>query len=207
MHNPPQIQWAAKVPQRKIRRLYETDAKGIADEEQIDEVGWALWDRCDSILKVTAAHYGRVRCPACDTLIEHGDRWKSDDVINCPSCRWSLPWLTYHRTYRGKQLFGANAVQVFEVYHAAFLQAKTPQAKMVLIDQLIHAFHFGVKELGRPAGVNLIEGSMAEVIVFLDALTNNGTSATGLEDSREAWRRTLISAPYFNVYSKGLPDE
>ena len=32
--------WARRVPQRKIRRLYETDAKGIYDEDLIDEVGY-----------------------------------------------------------------------------------------------------------------------------------------------------------------------
>lgn len=41
--------WAPKVSQAKIRLLYERDTQGIADFALMDEVGWALWDRCDSI--------------------------------------------------------------------------------------------------------------------------------------------------------------
>ncbi|MDP9309722.1 MAG: hypothetical protein M3R24_02290 [Chloroflexota bacterium] len=191
------IQWASKVPQWKLRRLYETDARGIVDEEQIAAVGWALWQRCDSILTVTAAHYGQVGCPACDTIIERHSRGFTAEMIACPMCGWTTPWADYHRTYRGKQLFGANAVDVFKQYHQAFPQAQTPQAKMLLIDRLIHAFHVSLQEIGRPAAANLIQGSLADVIRFLDTLTNSGTSATGLDDSRDAWRRTLAAAAWF----------
>lgn len=191
------IQWAAKVPQWKIRRLYETDARGLVDEEQIDGVGWALWHRCDSILTVTAAHHGLVRCPVCDTSIERHNRGAADELIICPTCGWQMPWTNYHRTYRGKQLFGANAVDVFKQYHQVFPAAQIPQAKMLLIDQLIHAFHVGLQDIGRPVAANLIEGSLTEVIRFLDTLTNGSSSATGLDDSRDTWRRTLDAASWF----------
>jgi hypothetical protein len=191
-----EIRWAPKVPQWQIRRLYETDAQGIIDDDLIDKVGWGLWDRCDSILTVTAAHYGHVRCPSCDTVIERQHRGATDELITCPTCGWSIPWATYHRTYRGKQLFGANAVDVFTAYHQAFPRAQTAKAKMLLIDQLIHAFHAGLQGLGRPAAANLIEGSLTEVIRFLDALTNRGTSATGVGDSRDPWRRMLAAASW-----------
>ena len=67
---------------------------------------------------------------------------------------------------------------------------------MLLIDQLIHAFHLGLTDIGRPAAANLIEGSLREVIQFLDALTNNGASAAGVGDSKAAWRRTLAAASW-----------
>ena len=196
------IRWAPKVPQWQIRRLYETDAQGIIDDDLIDKVGWALWDRYDSILTVTAAHYGHVCCPSCDTLIERQHRGTTDEHITCPTCGWSIPWTTYHRTYRGKQLFGANAVDVFKWYHQAFPLAQMTNAKMLLIDQLIHAFHVGLQDIGRPAAANLIEGSLTDVIRFLDTLTNGGTSATGVGDSRDTWRRTLADASWFAPSSK-----
>src|SRR5215207_621654 len=102
------IRWAAKVSQWKIRRLYETDARGIIDEERIDELGWALWDRCDSILTVTAAHYGHVRCLECGTDIERPQPAPADERVICGACGWQIAWATYHQSYRGKQLFGAN---------------------------------------------------------------------------------------------------
>lgn len=180
------IVWAPKVPQAKIQRLYTSDAQGMIDEELIDTVGWALWSRCDSILTVTAAHYGRLNCPGCAGLIEHSKAWSDEDLIECLACGWQMPWAAYHQTYRGKQLFGANAVESFETYHKAFPLAREANQKMLLIDQLIHAFHYGLTEIGRPAGANLIQGTLKEVILFLDALTNSGAS-------RVQWRRTLAT--------------
>jgi hypothetical protein len=199
--------WASKVPQSKIRRLYATDAQGIIDDDLINEVGWALWERCDSILTVTAAHYGHVRCPSCGSLIERQNRWAADELIVCLDCDWQIPWASYHQTYRGKQLFGANAVEVFKQYHQAFPQAQAAKAKMLLIDQLIHTFHVGLTtEIGRPVAANLIEGSLREVIRFLDALTNGDTSAAGIGDSRAAWRRTLAAAPWSQPFIERDPN-
>jgi hypothetical protein len=194
------IHWAPKVPRAKIRRLYETDAQGIMDEEQIDDVGWALWQRCESILTVTAAHYGRVRCPSCAALIERVSPWADGEMVVCAACSWQIAWAAYHQTYRGKQLFGANAIGVFDAFHRDFPEARAANIKMLLIDQLIHAFHVGLTELGRPVGANLIEGSLGEVIRFLDALTNDGASAAGLGDSRTEWRRELDSLPWSHLF-------
>lgn len=189
-------QWAPKVPRGKIGRLYATDAQGIIDTYQIDEVGWALWQRCDSILIVTAAHYGNVRCPLCGTVIARPDPWSADEIIQCSGCEWCLPWATYHRSYQGKQLFGANAVDVFAVFHQAFPGEKSAAQKMLLIDQLIHAFHVGLQETGRPVAANLIQGSLGEVIRFLDGLTSSEGSAAGIGASQQAWHRTLVGAEW-----------
>jgi hypothetical protein len=189
-------QWAPKVPQAIIRRLYTTDAQNIIDDELIDTVGWALWERCDSILTVTAAHHGQVRCPSCGFIIVRDDPQATNEQLVCGSCDWSLPWSTYHQTYRGKQLFGANAVAIFQSFHHAFPNTQAPKAKMVLIDQLIHAFHVSLNDIGRPVAANLIAGTLAEVIDFLDALTNEGTSASGMSSARAQWRDTLAAASW-----------
>ena len=194
--DPGRVSWAPKVAKAKIQRLYISDARGILDEDLLDEVGWALWSRCDSILTVTAAHYGHVRCPACAGIIEHPGRWSDADRILCAACGWQMPWAAYHQTYRGKQLFGANAVGIFEAYHQAFPQCRAVKGKLLLIDQLIHAFHQGLTEIGRPTAANLIEGSLKEVIQFLDGLTNGPASAAGLAGSHDAWRRTLTAAAW-----------
>jgi hypothetical protein len=206
-------QWAPKVAKSKIQRLYTTDAQGALDEELLDEVGWALWSRCDSILSVTAAHYGRVSCPVCGTLIVHlastaenaeeqPTPWHDEDHLRCPGCAWEQVWKAYHQTYRGKKLFGVNALPFFQEYHQAFPKAAAPTAKMLLIDQLIHAFHIGLTELGRPVGANLIEGSLKEVITFLDALTNGPESAAGIGGSRDAWRRTIEGIEWAQFFLK-----
>jgi hypothetical protein len=73
---------------------------------------------------------------------------------------------------------------------------------MILIDQLIHAFHVGLTEIGRPVAANLIEGSLSEVIGFLDALTSGEASAAGVGASRVAWRDTLAAAPWSQPFIK-----
>ncbi len=197
--------WAPKVPRSKIRRLYETDALGILDTGLIDEVGWALWQRCESILTVTAAHYGHVRCPECASVIERQDPWSEGEQVRCPGCGWQIAWKDYHQTYRGKQLFGANSVENFEAYHHDFPLARTPAEKMLLVDNLIHSFHLSLLHgIGRPAATNLLEGSLAEVIQFLDGLSSSGSSAAGLVDSRSLWRSTMEKAGWADGF---LPKE
>jgi predicted RNA-binding Zn-ribbon protein involved in translation (DUF1610 family) len=188
--------WAPKVPQAKIRRLYANDARGVIDDELIDQVGWGLWERCDSILTVTAAHYGQVRCPLCGTSIARQNRGAADEEVRCGTCGWQIPWAVYHQTYRGKQLFGANAIDVFAAFLQAFPRAQTATARMLLIDQLIHAFHVGLTEVGRPVAANLIQGSLTQVIRFLGALTHGDTSATGVTSAQMEWRRTLGAASW-----------
>ena len=189
-------QWASKVDQAIIRRLYATDARGIVDAELIDKAGWALWERCDSILTVTAAHHGQVRCPSCHAIIERQNPWSAGEQIACGTCDWQIMWASYHQTYHGKQLFGANAAEIFQSFHQAFPLTQAAKAKMVLIDQLLHAFHVNLHEIGRPAAANLIAGTLAEVIQFLDALTNDGTNPSEMSNSHEQWQRTLAAASW-----------
>ena len=67
-HRP--FRWARRVEQDKIRRLYETDARGIVDEELIDDVGYAMLARCESILIATRASFGDVMCKGCRASIQ-----------------------------------------------------------------------------------------------------------------------------------------
>jgi hypothetical protein len=199
--------WAPKVSRAKIRLLYERDAQGITDLSLMNEVGWALWERCDSILIVTAAHNGHVLCPICGTVVERQNPWSTDETVACAKCGWHIRWATYHRSYRSKQLFGANAVSIFQSYHQDFPRAQMPDEKMVLIDQLIHAFHISLKEdIGRPVAANLIEGSLKDVIHFLDTLTSGEASATGIGDSRTAWKETLASADWSQLFVENDDD-
>jgi hypothetical protein len=124
------------------------------------------------------------------------DPQASDEQLVCRGCNWSLRWSIYHQTYRGKQLFGANAIDIFLSFHHAFPNAPAPKAKMVLIDQLIHAFHVSLNDIGRPVAANLIAGTLVEVIDFLDALTNEGTPASEMSSARTQWRDTLARASW-----------
>lgn len=48
-HNKVLPQWAPRVPQALIRRFSASDARGFYDDVLIDEVGYALLSRCQSV--------------------------------------------------------------------------------------------------------------------------------------------------------------
>jgi len=120
-----EIQWSPRVPKRKIRRLYESDAKGLLDDELLDDVGITLLLRCRDILIIDEAKHGRVKCPRCakqrqHTIIERppgtGKGDARDQVLTCPNCGWQITWGEYALSYKRKQLNAGGATKAFEAY-------------------------------------------------------------------------------------------
>jgi fructosamine-3-kinase len=194
-----EIEWGRRVPKWKLRRLYELDAQGLLDEELLDDVGFTLLARCRDILKVKDAQLGRVHCARCDrqgamTLIERpqtrGD--PRDVVLTCPVCGWQITWGDYHLSFKRQQLNPGGAVDSFQRFIQTYLQAATPQTKMLAIDRLIHEFDSSYASLPdqptRPVGVNLIEGKLEDVIAFLNALTFGGDP-----EAQTRWQQKLTS--------------
>ena len=186
-------QWAPRVKQSLIQRLYESDASGMLDETLLDEAGWALRHRCQSFIEANAAVRGVVCCPACGAQVSrHSGK---DEILTC-ACGWSLPWVDYFATIQHRQLSGAEPVlAAFQTYVDAFPRAATAREKMLLIDGLIHAFHWNLFHgamLGtRACAVNLIEGRLGEVVRFLDRLSAGPSSTPGVVEQREAWRNVF----------------
>ena len=180
------LRWARRVEQQKIRRLYALDAKGIQDEELIDEVGYAMYARCESIRIVTYAHAGRAQCPTCEAIVEH--RWKKNELLEC-ECGWQLTWGEYLGSYQRKQLHGGSGFQNFLGFLERWPQARTPRDKLLAIDWLLHQCHSTAAfPVGRPIAVNLIEGNAHEVAALLDELAYGAKSTPGVEAARDVWR-------------------
>jgi hypothetical protein len=195
-----EVRWAPRVNPSKIRRLYETDARGIVDDELIEEVGFALYSRCHSIVLATEAHAGRVQCPRCGNVVpRQGDR---NAFLQCAQCSWRVRWGDYHKTYQDKQLHGGGALWAFQSYIEAFTKARSPQERMLAIDRLIHVFHCElVQDPVRSVGVNLIYGkNTREVTEFLNELTYGEASTPELKETKVAWNRKLeVSQRYHPI--------
>ncbi|MBI2938850.1 MAG: hypothetical protein HYY04_00295 [Chloroflexi bacterium] len=191
------MRWAPRVSRALILRLYETDARGIVDEELIDEVAFGFYARCKSISTVTEAAFGKVECPSCGHVIaHHGGR---SEVLRCGQCTWQITWGDYQKTYQHKQLVGGTALHAFEDFVARLPHAGSPSEKMRLIDAVIHECHKYVTADGqalptRPAAVNLIEGTMAQVVALLEDLACGPASSPGIEENRIAWRAKVRAA-------------
>ena len=186
--------WAPRLPQSLIRRLYETDALGIYDDELLDEVGWGLLARCESFITAVEAARGRVKCPACGQIVlHHSDK---EEILHCEACGWEMPWQAYFKTFQHKQLSGAEPVlALFQEFITQFPAARESRQKMLLIDRLIHGFHYYL-QFGptRAVGVNLIEGNYHQVVEFLDRLTYGEGSTPGTRQAYEEWREMINQA-------------
>ncbi|MCL2775561.1 MAG: hypothetical protein FWD71_19785 [Oscillospiraceae bacterium] len=188
------IKWNKKVPQDLISRLYNQSASEICDDELANEVGWALYARCESIISATNGFEKKILiCPKCGA-----DVALAENTFNCP-CGFNATWEEFKKSFTGKQLFGANAMPIFLNYQRDFPRAKTYGEKLICIDTLIHSFHIRYADdkgltncviendnidVNRPTGANLIEGTLSEVILFLDKLS----SIEGYSQGKEQWR-------------------
>lgn len=194
-----EIQWEPRVPQQKILQLYQTDAQGIHDEALIDDVGYALLARCESMRIVSDAYRGRIACPHCATLIIEDNQGPSkrnkQQVLDCPACDWKTTWGDYHKTFQGKQLRGQNFEPELDHYLQHFPNAKTPAQKMLLIDRLIHAVHKGT---AKPAATNLLSGSAGQLTQFLDKLAYGEHSTSGLKQTKSEWDKKLRSSKHWS---------
>lgn len=192
MTSPPEnvdrsISWTPKVEPWKLRRVYESYAKGIVDEEAIDGLGCALYARCRDIWCVT-----ETRCQHCRGRLGR-------EVIGgyacyrCVSCGWAIRKRRYKSSYKGKRLIGGSAYPAFLVFLREFESAKTAHAKMLAIDRLVHAFHGDYtgprSRLRRTACVSVFKGTGEELKALLDDLAYGDTIDREMAKNRETWRR------------------
>ena len=184
--------WHPRVKAYQIRRLYESDAQGALDTSLLDEVGWALYSRCDSFLLAAEAYRGSVRCPQCRTPVPRHVQPK--EILRCSACGWECAYRAYTESMKDQQLAGGpEVVALFQQYLDAFPKAKAPAEKMLLIDGLIHGFHLFLRSgrAGRPVAINLIAGHQEFVVNFLDHLSCGPASTPGVQESMEEWQKKV----------------
>ena len=202
-NNRADIEWAPKVSLSKIRLLYIQEARGLCDNELIDEVGTGLYQRCASILEYTQATRGQVQCKRCAhlgtiTLIERMTH-NSTELVKCPVCGWQVRWRVYLKEAEksGGNLHVGHAGAAFERYVQSYPRCQSEREKILAIDLLIHEFHWILLEENqdsqasvphRPAGVNLLQGSTSQILELLNTLTYGEKTAPELLANREWWR-------------------
>lgn len=186
--NDPPLHWAPKIQPGRIQRLYEQDARGIVDDDLLNDVGWALLERCRSIVLVSSS---MIACPRCDTEF----RFHAADaqtVVACPTgCGWGISGAAYHRSWRHRDLIGTNT-PAFVAFIERFPRAATPREQLIAIDRLLHAFHQMLRLPGphRSAAANLIEGNHDQVLAFLDRLSYGEHTTPELREAFAAWQPT-----------------
>ena len=183
--NREKIKWAPRIRPELIKRLYESDALGMQDPELCMDVGFRLYYRCQTIVRVLN---DEVECPRCGAVFKI-QTLERESITDCPTenCGWRTTMGEYQQSWSKKRIWAANAISAFETYYQRYPQAQTYKDKMLLIDQLLHAFHWNLKLNlpSRSAANNLIEGSHDQVVAFLDKLSGIDS------DSKASWRETV----------------
>ena len=187
------LSWSPKVKPEKIRRLYEIyAARGIVDEDLINEVGYNLYARCRDIWCVTEC-----RCPACTTPLL-SVRIEPYSCLQCPSCQWAIRKRRFTSSHRGKRLVSGGAYPAFQRFLLEFEKAKEPHAKMLAIDRMIHAFHGDYQgtraRLRRTACSNILEGTDQELARMLDELAYGKTADPQMLQRKEIWQAKMDEA-------------
>jgi hypothetical protein len=123
----------------------------------------------------------------CSATILHTG--KSDEVLCCKQCGWEMIWKDYFATFQHQQLYGAAPVlELFTGFVKRFPSARKLEEKVLMIDTLIHGFHWNQKYgCTRPAALNLIEGKLSEVITFLDSLACGAENTEGVQAVHAEW--------------------
>jgi predicted RNA-binding Zn-ribbon protein involved in translation (DUF1610 family) len=200
------VQWASRVNPARIRRLYETDARGIVDEELIDKVGYALYARCQSILQATEAHAGRIICPECGALVTRASTPSDKSaILDCAGCGWRVRWADYFRTFQDKHLNGGGAVAFHAEFVERFRGATSAQEKMLAIDRLIHACHWElVQRPGRSAARELIYAkNYQDLLTFLNTLSYGEQSSPTLRATKATWDQKIGSSEWHRAMGFG----
>ena len=191
---PPKIRWAPRLPPELLGRLYASDARQVEDMELCDEVGMYLYSRCRTFF---LTNRGEVECPRCHEVFAVARQ----GTTVCPKsgCGWSTTRLMYEQSMRNHYAYTGRGVAAFVSYYQEYPAARTYKEKLILIDRLIHDFHWDEAK-GIPTksvASKLLEGNKKEVVRFLDRL-----SAID-QDAKNEWRRIVAATIDGRVIGRG----
>lgn len=163
------FRWPAKVSRRKLEQLYISEARGLLDEDLLDDVGFSFFARCDQALKIRELmDKGQLICHNCGALLSAKSY---TDPIEC-ACGYSYTYREYRRSCNSASMPGGRATPIFKAFADGWQRCSDAKSKMLLIDRLVHECHVTLMsgEKGRSVCMNLIEGTTAQLSEMLERL-------------------------------------
>jgi len=186
------IRWAPRLRPALLGRLYESDARGLRDVELCDDVGSRLYERCRALLLVARR---AAECPECRAELRVAPRGTSA----CAGCGWRIAAADYQRSVQNHDASPGRATEAYRVFFEAWPRARGYGAKLVAIDQLIHAFHIDEAKSAPVKSVasKLLEGNKKEVVRFLDALSARDPA------QKARWREAMSGTIDARIVTRG----
>jgi len=172
------FKWIKKVPRNDLMRLYQSDAKGLLDEELLDEIGHSFYSRCVQAQEAYShMEKGEIICLHCNAVLagETSQGRYGLHVANTPihcECGHSYTFREYRRSCNSADMPAGAADPIFDEFVQKWSITKDAKAKMMLIDWLIHQFHVKLMAdvKGRSVCKNLIEGTTAQISDLINKL-------------------------------------
>lgn len=166
--------WCRKVSRSDLLRLYNSDAKGMLDEELADKVGYTFYVRCKQAKEARELmDKGQMLCLQCEAVLKTENASPAGAMYvsfwnNMPvkcECGYSYTYREYRRSCNAANMPGGRATPIFESYIKKWPSCKEASQKMMLIDWLIHECHVTLMSgsKGRSVCINLIEGSLKQI--------------------------------------------
>jgi hypothetical protein len=179
--------WAGKVSRRDIQRLYESDARGLLDEDLLNQVLVTIYVSVNDMFEVHQAQkQGRVKCRSCKAYLPQpyvmGGPNKNNP-LECAQCGWGTTCGEFYASYTGKDMLPGSRTELFQEFLERFPAAQSPQKKMLLLDWLIHAFHMQSGVSSRLVAMNVIQGPRDQLIELLTQLAADEKGVA----SKKAW--------------------
>ena len=173
------FKWCKKVPRNDIVRLYRSDAKGLLDEELLDEIGYTFYTRCVQAKEAhTCMERGEIICHHCRSILKARDVSQNgwfilgeNSPVHC-ACGYSYTYREYRRSCNSANMPAGAAAPIFHDFMKKWFECKDAKSKMMLIDWLIHQFHVALMAdvKGRSVCRNLIEGTTAQIADLINNL-------------------------------------
>lgn len=163
------FRWSAKLSRLKLAALYRADATGARDESLIDEVGFALYARCEQGRRARELlGAGGMLCHHCGEIV----RATSYDQPTPCACGYAIVYRDYRRSFHSAGMPAGRASAIFDAFADGWARASLPGERMILIDRLIHECHVSAMSdvKGRSVCMNLIEGTTAQILGLLDQI-------------------------------------
>ena len=156
------FKWAKKASRNDLLRLYQSDSKGMINEDLLDEVGFTFYVRCKQAKEVMELlEKGKILCHHCGAVLQ---AQSYTAPMKC-RCGYIYTYREYRRSCRAASMPAGRATPIFNDFIEKWAACKTVSQKMITIDWLIHECHVtlmsGAK--GRSVCINLIEGSLKQI--------------------------------------------
>ena len=154
------FRWSPAVPREKLKRLYESDAKGMLNSNLLDDVGYTIYARCLQSQEVwDLMEAGKIKCHNCSNILNY-----SPALITC-SCGHQYLYKDYRRSFRANNMPTGGAAHIFNKFISDWPRMQSDAEKMRLIDWLVHEFHINLLSgnKGRFVGINLIQGTKSQI--------------------------------------------